>query len=378
MVRGGSKTKAGKGEGVVADRTRHNGNKRGIAAPQSKFVPPAQAKAKAGVGLPKPGFDSGSSPGAKEGQVRSSPSPPKKKKKRQSKSPVIDAEAMKELLSTTKLFSSPSKQKEFQKKVKGILSGRGNFPPASSVESTPTASPAPMMPKKHQQEGKKQATHATAVAELGDFVLESTSTPAAVSSSSSSSCKAKSGSHSKGKNPPRKGNLSHQRLKDCQRVVMTAVGTAVLTDHGSLSKGDQDKTALRLYHGIKGLKKHPDVQEEKHLDHDDDTGRAVEWASYAQMFLDGHDIFAGFWVKKTLPGGVERLEMHPDLLIGNFAGITFVSGRDIDLNFLCRKGFKTEGSILSGSLIMKSFEEARPRLREYMQYCQLCPGVEVH
>jgi hypothetical protein len=118
MGRGGPKTKAGKGEGVVADRTRHNGNKRGIAALQSKFVPPAQAKAKAGVGLPKPAFDSGSSAGAKEGQARSSPSPSKKKKKRQSKSPMIDAEAMKELLSTTKLFSSPSKQKEFQKKVK--------------------------------------------------------------------------------------------------------------------------------------------------------------------------------------------------------------------------------------------------------------------
>ena len=96
------------------------------------------------------------------------------------------------------------------------------------------------------------------------------------------------------------------------------------------------------------------------------------------MFLDGHGIFAGFWVKKTLPGGVERLEMHPDLLIGNFAGITFVSGRDIDLNFLCRKGFKNEGSILSGNSIMKSLEEARPRLREYMKYCQLCPGIEVH
>jgi hypothetical protein len=160
MVRGGSKTKAGKGEGVVADRTRHNGNKRGIAALQSKFVPPAQAKAKTGVGLPKPGFDSGSSPGAKEGQARSSPSPSKKEKKRQSKSPVIGAaEAMKELFSTTKLFSSPSKQKEFQRKVKGILSGRDKFSPASSVESTPTASPAaPMMPKKHQQGGGDHLT----------------------------------------------------------------------------------------------------------------------------------------------------------------------------------------------------------------------------
>jgi hypothetical protein len=279
MGRGGPKNKAGKGEGVVADRTRHNGNKRGIAALQSKFVPPAQAKAKAGVGAPKAAFDSGSSVGSKEAQASSSPSPSKKKKKRQSKSPVIDAEAMKELLSTTKLFSSPSKQKEFKRKVKGILSSRDNFPPTSSVESTPTASPAPMMPKKHQQEGKKQATHVTAVAELGDVVLESTSTPAAVSSSSSSSAsssrKAKSGSLSKGKNPPRKGNLNHQRLKDCQRVVMTAVGTAVLTDHGSLSKGDQDKTALRLCHGIKGLNKHPEIQQEKHLDHDDATGRPV-------------------------------------------------------------------------------------------------------
>ena len=66
----------------MADRSRHNGNKkRGIVALQSKFVPPAQAKAKTVVGLPKPGFDSGSSPGAKEGQARSSPSPSKKKKK---------------------------------------------------------------------------------------------------------------------------------------------------------------------------------------------------------------------------------------------------------------------------------------------------------
>ena len=96
------------------------------------------------------------------------------------------------------------------------------------------------------------------------------------------------------------------------------------------------------------------------------------------MFLDGHDIFAGFWVKKTLPGGVERLEMHPGLLISNFAGIKFVSGRDIDLNFLCRKGFKTEGYILSGNSTMKFFEEARPRLREHVQHFQLCPGVEVH
>ena len=377
MAKGGTKSKARKGEGDVADRTRNNGNKRGISALKSGFVPPAAAKAKSGVDQPKPGSDLASSAGAKEGKASSSPSPSKKKKRRQqSKSPAIDADAMKKLLATTNLITSPNKQLEFQQIVKDVLSGRQNFSPASSIASTPTASPAPTLPtKKHQKKAKEKAAPATSVAAFDAVVLEDTGTPAAVSSSSS--VKAKSGSLSKGKHPPRKGNLNHQRLKDCQRVVMTAVGTAVLTDHGTLSKADQDKTALRLYHGLKGLNKHPEIHQEKHLDHDDATGRPVEWASHAQMFLDGHDIFAGFWVKKTLPGGVERLEMHPDLLIGNFAGISFVSGRDIDLNFLCRKGFRNEGSFLSGNTIMKSFEEARPRLREYMQYCQLCPGVEV-
>ena len=218
------------------------------------------------------------------------------------------------------------------------------FPPLRPSQARPLPRQRPAtLPKKRQKKAKKQAVHAPAVAAFDGVVLEETGTPAAVSSSSS--VQAKSGSLSKGKNPPRKGNLNHQRLKDCQRVVMAAVGTAVLTDHGTLSKGDQDKTALRLYHGLKGVNKHPEIQQEKHLDHDDATGRPVEWASYAQMFLDGHDIFAGFWVKKTLPGGVERLEMHPDLLIGNFAGITFVSGRDTDLNFLSPHSSKRHNSL---------------------------------
>jgi hypothetical protein len=79
---------------------------------------------------------------------------------------------MKKLPTTTTAISSPQKQLEFQKAVRGILSGSANFSPASSVESTPTASPAPKISKKYQKKGKRQATQTAAVADVDGVFLE--------------------------------------------------------------------------------------------------------------------------------------------------------------------------------------------------------------